>query len=92
MTSASPPIRQLPSLTGYRAILFVAVFVTHALGAGYFFADQSINKAGTQLPYGTGALATFFVLSGFVLTWGEPWRSTIGRFGGAAWSRSTPVT
>lgn len=80
MTSASPPIRQLPSLTGYRAILFVAVFVTHALGAGYFFADQSINKAGTQLPYGTGALATFFVLSGFVLTWGEPWRSTIGRF------------
>jgi 3-O-acyltransferase len=80
MTTASPPIRQLPSLTGYRAILFVAVFVTHALGAGYFFANQSINKAGTQLPYGTGALATFFVLSGFVLTWGEPMRSTVGQF------------
>ena len=80
MASASPPIRQLPSLTGYRAILFVAVFLTHALGAGYFFANNSINSAGTLLPYGTGALATFFVLSGFVLTWGEPWRNTALRF------------
>ncbi|MEU6263767.1 acyltransferase family protein [Saccharopolyspora shandongensis] len=80
MTAESPPVRQLPSLTGYRAILFIAVFLTHALGAGYFFADQSINELGTILPYGTAALATFFVLSGFVLTWGEPWRTSIGRF------------
>ncbi|MDF3293365.1 acyltransferase family protein [Streptomyces silvisoli] len=80
MANTSPPVRQLPSLTGYRAILFVAVFITHALGAGYFFANNSINQAGTYLPYGTAALSTFFVLSGFVLTWGEPWRSTLLRF------------
>lgn len=80
MTAAAPPIRRLPSLTGYRAILFVAVFLTHALGAGYFFANESINELGTLFPYGPAALSTFFVLSGFVLTWGEPWRTSVGKF------------
>ncbi|BAL90274.1 putative acyltransferase [Actinoplanes missouriensis 431] len=80
MTSAAPPVRQLPSLTGYRSLLFVAVFLTHALGAGMFFANEAVNWAGTILPYGTAALATFFVLSGFVLTWGEPWRTPVRRF------------
>ncbi|PRH80501.1 acyltransferase [Streptomyces solincola] len=80
MTAARPPIRQLPSLTGYRAVLFVAVFLTHTLGAGQFYADADINALGTILPYGTSALSTFFVLSGFVLTWGEPWRSTVRNF------------
>lgn len=80
MTSASPPVRQLPSLTGYRSILFVAVFLTHALGAGMFFKIDMINWMGVILPYGTAALATFFVLSGFVLTWGEPWRTPLGQF------------
>ncbi|MEU1056478.1 acyltransferase [Streptomyces sp. NPDC005876] len=80
MTAATPPIRQLPSLTGYRAVLFVAVFLTHTLGAGQFYKDADINELGTILPYGTSALSTFFVLSGFVLTWGEPWRSTVRNF------------
>lgn len=71
---------RLPSLTGYRVILFIAVFLTHALGAGFFFADQRINALGTILPYGTAALSIFFVLSGFVLTWQEPWRTKLGDF------------
>lgn len=84
MTASPRPVdmlpAKLPSLTGYRIVLFIAVFLTHALGAARFFQDDSFNRLGTIAPYGTAALSAFFVLSGFVLTWQEPWNTKLGLF------------
>lgn len=74
MATSRPSIIRLPSLTGYRAVLFLAVYLTHALGAARFFRSNYADNLGTIAPYGTAALSSFFVLSGFVLTWQEPWR------------------
>ncbi|WP_440901726.1 acyltransferase family protein [Actinosynnema sp.] len=73
-----PP--RLPSLTGIRAPLALLVFVAHALGSARFFADESVNSLGFLLPYGPAALSLFFVLSGFVLVWSEPWREGVGPY------------
>ncbi|MER5705880.1 acyltransferase [Micromonospora sp. NPDC002296] len=78
-TPSALPAR-LPSLTGGRVILFVLAFSTHALGAGQFFKNPSINGVGTAVPSAISTLSLFFVLSGFVLTWQEPWKSTLGSF------------
>jgi 3-O-acyltransferase len=77
--AASLPAR-LPSLTGGRVILFVMAFFTHAVGAAYFFKDPKIDGLATRLPDAIATLSLFFVLSGFVLTWQEPWNMTFGRF------------
>ncbi|MGH3914602.1 MAG: acyltransferase family protein [Pseudonocardiaceae bacterium] len=73
------PIR-LHSLTGYRVILAVAIFVHHALTAARFFTDDFVNGLGLIAPYAHAALSSFFVLSGFVLAWAEPARDTVARF------------
>src|SRR6476469_5815509 len=69
MAPSRPSIIRLPSLTGYRAVLFLAVYLTHALGAARFFRSTYADTLGTIAPYGTAALSSFFVLSGFVLPW-----------------------
>ncbi|MEV8504831.1 acyltransferase [Actinoplanes sp. NPDC051475] len=71
---------RLPSLTGGRVILFFFAFCTHALGAGQFFENADVNGLGTKVPSAISTLSLFFVLSGFVLTWQEPWTSTIRDF------------
>jgi 3-O-acyltransferase len=76
MTASRTSPNRLPSLTGYRVVLSVAVFLTHGLGSAQFFENASINHLGLIAPYGQVALSSFLVLSGFVLTWGEPWRET----------------
>lgn len=61
---------RLPSLTGYRMILAVAVFSTHALASARFYHNEFLNGLGLIAPYGISSLSSFFALSGFVLTWG----------------------
>ncbi|MGH3769944.1 MAG: acyltransferase family protein, partial [Pseudonocardiaceae bacterium] len=60
---------RLPSLTGYRLILAVAVFSTHALASARFYHNDFFNRLGLIAPYGIASLSSFFALSGFVLTW-----------------------
>ncbi|MFE1951202.1 acyltransferase family protein [Streptomyces sp. NPDC059524] len=79
-STSSAGIAKLPSLTGYRFILFNAVFWTHTLAAARFFKNEDINDLGHIWPYGTTALTSFFILSGFVLTWGEAWRNGLARY------------
>jgi 3-O-acyltransferase len=63
-------VTRLPSLTGYRMILSVAVFSTHALSSARFYHNEFLNGLGLIAPYGISSLSSFFALSGFVLTWG----------------------
>jgi len=62
-------VARLPSLTGYRFILGSAVFLCHVLAAAQFYDNKVLNGLGVIAPYGVAALSSFFVLSGFVLTW-----------------------
>jgi 3-O-acyltransferase len=79
---SAPPVSatRLPSLTGYRVFLAVAVFSSHSLASARFFADDFVNGLGLIVPYPYAALSSFFVLSGFVLTWSAPERDTVARF------------
>ncbi|GAA1959252.1 acyltransferase [Amycolatopsis minnesotensis] len=74
MTAAPATATRLPSLTGYRVPLSVAVFLAHSLSSAKFFESDFVNGLGLIAPYGIVSLSSFFVLSGFVLTWAEPWR------------------
>lgn len=62
---------RLPTLTGTRVIPALFVFLFHANGEA-FFASQDFTATYTSVVYqgGWAALTFFFVLSGFVLTWG----------------------
>ncbi|TDV41056.1 acyltransferase family protein [Actinophytocola oryzae] len=62
---------RLPTLTGSRVIPALFVFLFHANGEA-FFASQDFTAKYTSVVYqgGWAALTFFFVLSGFVLTWG----------------------
>jgi 3-O-acyltransferase len=70
---------RLPSLTGYRLILAVAVFTTHALASARFYHNDFVNRLGLIAPYGVASLSSFFALSGFVLTWAAPTRADTAR-------------
>jgi 3-O-acyltransferase len=70
---------RLPSLTGYRLILAVAVFSTHALASARFYQNDFVNRLGLIAPYGIASLSSFFALSGFVLTWSTPTRADTAR-------------
>lgn len=69
MSALATSAVRLPSLTGYRLILAVAVFATHALSSARFYQDNFLNGLGLVAPYGIASLSSFFALSGFVLTW-----------------------
>ncbi|MBV8541085.1 MAG: acyltransferase [Pseudonocardiales bacterium] len=71
---------RLPSLTGYRLILAVAVFSCHALAAARFYHNDFVNGLGLIAPYGIASLSSFFALSGFVLTWVTSAADTAGLF------------
>lgn len=71
---------RLPSLTGVRVVLFCIVFFTHAVGGAGFFKDASVERLATVAPTAIGSLSMFFVISGFVLTWQQPWKVPFGAF------------
>ncbi|MEV8636017.1 acyltransferase [Streptosporangium sp. NPDC051023] len=63
---------RLPSLTGLRVIAILFVFLTHGVALSVF-ADSAVEQRYSVLTgyghMGELAVSTFFVLSGFVLTW-----------------------
>jgi len=73
-----PPRVQLSSLVGLRTILSLFVFSFHVALAFVFADDASRTVARLDVGFAEAALACFFMLSGFVLTWvarsGEPYR------------------
>ncbi|MBP2401426.1 acyltransferase family protein [Streptomyces syringium] len=78
--SSSPP-RDLPSLTGYRFVLALVVLVCHAAFISSVYQDQRLHDLlGLTLPLATGAVASFFLLSGFILTWSAPRHEPRRRF------------
>jgi 3-O-acyltransferase len=73
--------RALPALTGYRFYLALTVAVVHLTSTSQLFANDSLQLGlGAAVPLASAALASFFTLSGFVLTWSAPARDTARRF------------
>jgi peptidoglycan/LPS O-acetylase OafA/YrhL len=72
---------RLPALTGLRFVAALAVFVHHA-GLESVFRSGTVNfvLAGATAGLAQAAVAFFFMLSGFVLTWSARADDTRGRF------------
>jgi 3-O-acyltransferase len=71
----------LPSLTGYRFVLAFVVLTCHAAFISSVYRDKTLHDfLGLTLPLATGAVASFFMLSGFILTWSAPCHDTKRRF------------
>ncbi|MGW0707126.1 acyltransferase family protein [Streptomyces sp. NPDC002643] len=61
---------RLPSLTGYRFPLAFMVLFCHAFYAAQVFDSDPLNDPmALTVPLAATAVSSFFVLSGFVLTW-----------------------
>src|SRR5919205_2887395 len=67
-----PPSSRLPTLTGLRFVAAAVVFANHA-GLESVFASDIANflLTGVTASAAEGAVAFFFMLSGFVLTWSD---------------------
>ncbi|MGW4501108.1 acyltransferase family protein [Micromonospora sp. NPDC004336] len=84
MTDTDGRPHRLPALTGYRFFLALTVALVHVLSTSQLFADDALQLGlGLTTPLASAALASFFTLSGFVLTWSAPPGDTAARF----WSR-----
>jgi 3-O-acyltransferase len=71
----------LPSLTGYRFVLAFVVLICHATFASSVYRDETLRDLLSLTgPLSVGAVASFFLLSGFVLTWSAPRHDTGRRF------------
>ncbi|MFI9235661.1 acyltransferase family protein [Streptomyces sp. NPDC053079] len=78
---ASCPPRDLPTLTGYRFVLAFVVLVCHVAFISSVYRDKTLHDLlGLTLPLATGAVASFFLLSGFILTWSAPRHEPKRRF------------
>ncbi|MFD9688957.1 acyltransferase family protein [Kitasatospora sp. NPDC059146] len=64
-----PLSSRLPSLTGLRFVLAIAVVWYHVTYVSGFFSGSLQKALGAGEPLATGAVSGFFVLSGFLLTW-----------------------
>jgi peptidoglycan/LPS O-acetylase OafA/YrhL len=71
---------RLDSLTGMRALLAAGVFLAHALSGLTLYDVDGVNALGYLVPIGHFSVTSFFVLSGFVLTWSAPPGDTEKRF------------
>ncbi|WP_158566217.1 acyltransferase family protein [Micromonospora craterilacus] len=81
MTHTDARPHQLPALTGYRFFLALTVATVHLIFTSQLFADDALQLGlGLTTPLASAALATFFTLSGFVLTWSAPAGDTARRF------------
>ncbi|NDL56883.1 acyltransferase family protein [Phytoactinopolyspora mesophila] len=71
MSSVSNRPNQLRSLTGYRFLLASAVVFGHVIFmSGIFTFDHPVMEANRlSIMLAAGAVSSFFILSGFVLTW-----------------------
>lgn len=71
----------LPALTGYRFILAFMVIAAHG-----FYSARLVEPGATAdalailAPLAIIAVSSFFILSGFILTWSAPERDTTTRF------------
>ncbi|RLU81176.1 acyltransferase [Streptomyces griseocarneus] len=75
------PAIDLPTLTGYRFVLASVVLLCHAAFISSVYRDKAVHDAlGLTLPLAAGAVASFFILSGFVLTWSAPRHDAARRF------------
>ncbi|MGK5671613.1 acyltransferase family protein [Micromonospora sp. URMC 106] len=84
MTDTDGRPHRLPALTGYRFFLALTVALVHVFSTSQLFADDALQLGlGLTTPLASAALASFFTLSGFVLTWSAPPGDTAARF----WSR-----
>ncbi|MBQ1049129.1 acyltransferase [Micromonospora sp. C51] len=73
MTQTDARPHRLPALTGYRFFLALTVAAVHLLSTSQLFANEALQLGmGLTTPLASAALATFFTLSGFVLTWSAP--------------------
>ena len=72
---------RLPALTGLRFVAALAVFANHA-GLESVFRSGTVNfvLAGATASLAEAAVAFFFMLSGFVLTWSARPDDTAGHF------------
>ncbi len=92
------PRAHLPALTGLRFVLALWVVVHHLTGPGMML-DATVRSlpesAVSLIRHGYMAVATFFVLSGFVLALshgGTPWtRAGLWRYAVARFARIYPV-
>ncbi|GAA0344998.1 acyltransferase [Streptomyces blastmyceticus] len=76
-----PRPMDLPTLTGYRFVLAFVVLFCHAAFISSVFRDKALHGLlGLTLPLATGAVASFFMLSGFILTWSAPRNDTTRGF------------
>ncbi|AKT38089.1 acyltransferase family protein [Chondromyces crocatus] len=65
--------RRLPILTGYRFVLASVVLFAHTFYHAQFFrTDPQTDPFRLTLLPATAAVSSFFVLSGFILTWSAP--------------------
>jgi len=80
-------VERLPALTGYRFILAFLVMIFHVFCAAELYKTTSMapsnNPTVITAPLALVAVSSFFVLSGFVLTWSTP----IGASKRAFWRR-----
>ncbi|WP_143229976.1 acyltransferase family protein [Actinophytocola xanthii] len=71
----------LPALTGYRFVLAFMVIACHGLYSSRLFEPGPTAEAlAITAPLSIVAVSSFFILSGFILTWSAPAGDTVGRF------------
>jgi peptidoglycan/LPS O-acetylase OafA/YrhL len=88
-TTKAPP--KLPSLHGMRFVAALFVFAFHG-AISFIFTDQTVGGIYIWLTSGaSAAVAFFFVLSGFVLTWSYRPNDTTPRFLRRRLMRIVPV-
>lgn len=82
MTDATLNKSKLPSLTGYRFLLAFAVLVGHVVFVSGIFPMGHAVLEGIDYSkvLAAGAVSSFFVLSGFILTWTRRADDTARRF------------
>lgn len=81
MTTPSGGPVALPALTGYRFVLAFMVIACHGLYSSRLFEPgPTADALAVTAPLSIVAVSSFFVLSGFVLTWSAPAGDTPARF------------
>lgn len=81
MTTLRDGPANLPALTGYRFILAFMVIACHGFYSSRLFEEGATADAlAITAPLAIVAVSSFFILSGFILTWSAPAGDTTPRF------------